>query len=143
MTVRTADAEWHGALTGGEGAMRLGSGAFTGSYSFRSRFENGQGTNPEELLAAAEAGCFSMALVARLERAGFAPKRVHTTARAHIDKSSDGFRITRIELETEAEVPGMDETKFQDQADATKRDCPVSRALAGVDIILNAQLANR
>jgi lipoyl-dependent peroxiredoxin len=142
MTVRTADAEWRGALTGGAGAMRLGSGAFTGS-SFRSRFENDQGTNPEELLAAAEARCFSMALVARLERAGFVPKRVHTTARTHIDKSSDGFRIARIELDTEAEVPGIDETKFQDQAGATKRDCPVSRALAGVDIILDARLANR
>ena len=98
--------------------MKLGSGAFTGRYSFASRFEDEQGTNPEELIAAAHAGCFSMALAARLERAGFTAKRIHTTARTHIDKSSDGFRITRIELDTEADVPGI----FSQECRATLRD---------------------
>ena len=143
MAVRTAEAEWRGTLTKGEGDMKLGSGAFTGRYSFETRFGAAQGTNPEELIAAAEAGCFSMALAARLERSGFSAKRVHTTARTHIDKSSDGFRIIRIELDTEAEVPGIEETNFQDQAEATRRDCPVSRVLAGADIVLSARLAIR
>jgi len=143
MAVSVAEAEWRGPLTKGEGNMKLGSGAFTGRYSFASRFEDEQGTNPEELIAAAHAGCFSMALAARLERAGFTAKRIHTTARTHIDKSSDGFRITRIELDTEADVPGIEDTKFHDQAEATRRDCPVSRVLAGADIILNARLAAR
>ena len=143
MAIRTAEAEWRGTLAKGEGNMKLGSGAFTGRYSFESRFEKGAGTNPEELIAAAHAGCFSMALAARLERAGFTVKRVHTTARTHIDKSSDGFRITRIELDTEAEVPGIEDARSQDQAEATGRDCPVSRVLAGADIILNARLNPR
>jgi osmotically inducible protein OsmC len=143
MAVRTAEAEWRGTLAKGEGDMKLGSGAFSGRYSFGSRFENASGTNPEELIAAAEAGCFSMALAARLERAGFPAKRVRTTARTHLDKSSDGFRITRIELDTEAEVPGIEDERFRDQAEATRRDCPVSRVLAGADIVVNARLVAR
>jgi osmotically inducible protein OsmC len=121
--------------------MRFGSGAFEGHYSFRSRFGDEKGTNPEDLIAAAHAGCFSMALAYGLEGAGFTPKRIRTTAKTHIEKSRDGFRITRIKLETSAEVPGIDEATFRNHADAAKRDCPVSRALAGPEITLTARLA--
>jgi osmotically inducible protein OsmC len=121
--------------------MRFGSGAFEGHYSFGSRFGDEKGTNPEELIAAAHAGCFSMALAYGLEGAGFTPKLIRTTAKTHIEKSGDGFRITRIELETSAEVPGIDEANFRSQAEAAKRDCPVSRALAGPEITLSARLA--
>ena len=120
--------------------MRLGSGAFQGSYSFPSRFENGSGTNPEELIGAAHAGCFSMALAAGLSKAGFKPARIHTTAKVHLDKAGEGFAITRIALETEAEVPGLDEAAFQAEADAAKKNCPVSKALAGTEITLAAVL---
>jgi lipoyl-dependent peroxiredoxin len=140
MPARTADAQWEGSLQDGKGTMRFGSGAFEGQYSFSSRFEEGTGTNPEELIAAAHAGCFSMALSGGLSRAGHPPTRVHTTARVHLDKGDAGFSITTIELDTEAEVPGIDEATFQDQAATAKAGCPVSRALAGVDIKLNARL---
>jgi osmotically inducible protein OsmC len=134
MPARTADAQWEGSLQDGKGTMRFGSGAFEGQYSFSSRFEEGTGTNPEELIAAAHAGCFSMALSGGLSRAGHPPTRVH------LDKGDAGFSITTIELDTEAEVPGIDEATFQDQAATAKAGCPVSRALAGVDIKLNARL---
>jgi osmotically inducible protein OsmC len=129
-------------MPGGEGTMKFGSGAFEGKYSFASRFEDGQGTNPEELIGAAHAGCFSMAFAGNLQRAGHEPQSVETSARVHIDKSGDGFTITRIELDTTANVPGIDEDEFQQIATASKEGCPVSRALAGVgEITLDAKLA--
>ena len=140
MPVRKADAQWEGSLQDGKGTMRLGSGAFEGPYSFSSRFEEGTGTNPEELIGAAHAGCFSMALAAALSRAGHVPDRVHTTAKVHIDKGDAGFSITRVELVTEAAVPGIDEAAFAEHAEATKTGCPVSKALAGTEIVLDARL---
>jgi osmotically inducible protein OsmC len=121
--------------------MKLESQAFQGPYSFPSRFEEGEGTNPEELIAAAHAGCFSMALAAALEREGFPPRRVSTEARAHLEMVEGRATITRIELLTEAEVPGISPEKFQEIAQAAKEGCPVSRALAGVkEISLEARL---
>src|SRR5579872_2711454 len=108
MAARTSEAEWKGSLREGKGTMKLGSGAFQGAYSFSSRFESGTGTNPEELIAAAHAGCFSMALSHGLAQAGFTPMRVHTTAKVHLEKTADGFGIPRIDLVTEADVPGID-----------------------------------
>ncbi len=140
MPARTASAIWEGDLKGGSGRMKLGGGAYEGAYSFGSRFEEAAGTNPEELIAAAHAGCFSMALSAGLGRAGFTPKRVSTNARAHLEKLESGFAITRIELVTEAEVPGIDAAAFQAQAESAKANCPVSKALAGVEILLDAKL---
>lgn len=140
MPVRTADATWEGDLQGGKGTMRFGSGAFEGQYNFSSRFEEGTGTNPEELIAAAHAGCFSMAFSGALGRAGHAPTRVQTTAKVRIEKGDSGFSITRSELSCEAEVPGIDEATFQEVAEGAKANCPVSRALAGVDISLDAKL---
>lgn len=140
MPTRTAEAEWQGSLAKGEGTMKLGSGAFEGRYSFGTRFGDEKGTNPEELIAAAHAGCFSMALAYGLEGAGFTPTRIHTSAKAHIEKVADGFRITRIELDTSAEIPGIDEQAFRARAEAARRDCPVSRALAGPEITLTARL---
>jgi len=140
MAVRTANAQWDGSLKDGAGKMRLGGGAYEGPYSFQSRFEEGQGTNPEELIAAAHAGCFSMALSGELGRAGHEPKRVSTTAKVHLGKTDEGFTITRIDLETEAEVPGIDEDEFRRTAEAAKAGCPVSRALAGPEITVTARL---
>jgi osmotically inducible protein OsmC len=142
MPVRKAEAVWEGGLMRGKGKMKLGSGAFEGAYSFASRFEEGTGTNPEELIGAAHAGCFSMALSLFLERAGHVPERIHTDAKVHIDKAGEGFRITKIELQTEAKVPGMDEKKFLEQAEAAKKGCPVSQALTGTDITLTAKLVS-
>src|SRR3954454_5242995 len=116
MPERGATARWEGGLQGGKGTVRLGSGAFEGQYSFASRFEEGTGTNPEELIGAAHAGCFSMALAAGLTKAGYSPKRVATTAKVHLGQAGGGFKITLIELETEAEIPGIDEQAFQEQA---------------------------
>ena len=141
MPIRTADAEWVGNLRAGQGHMRLGSGAFEGAYSFASRFEEQPGTNPEELIGAAHAGCFSMALSGELTTAGFPPERIHTTAKVHIENVGGDFGITRIELHTEAIVPGIDERAFQLAAQTAKTNCPVSRALASVpEIILDARL---
>jgi lipoyl-dependent peroxiredoxin len=141
MPVRKANAVWEGNLKEGQGKIALGSGAFEGPYSFGSRFEEAKGTNPEELIGAAHAGCFSMALTAGLSRAGHNPKRVATSAKVHLEKVGEGFKITRIELDNESEVPGLDEAAFQEQARKAKEGCPVSQALAGVDITLNARLA--
>ena len=141
MPVRKADAQWEGPLQSGKGQMRFGSGAYEGQYSFDSRFAEGTGTNPEELIAAAHAGCFSMALSGALGRAGHDPERITTTAKVHLEKGDAGFRIPRIELETEAVVPGMDDAAFQQVADDAKRNCPVSVVLAGADITLKATLA--
>lgn len=140
MAVRSSEAEWKGDLLKGQGTVKLGSGAFEGSYSFLSRFESGQGTNPEELIGAAHAGCYSMALAAGLSKAGFVPTRVHTTAKVHLQKVGEGFSITRIELETEAEVPNIDGATFQAQAEGAKKGCPVSKALAATEITLSAKL---
>jgi lipoyl-dependent peroxiredoxin len=141
MPTRTANAVWEGTLREGRGTMKLGSGAFEGQYSFSSRFEEGKGTNPEELIAAAHAGCFSMALSSGLTTAGFPPQRIATTAKVTIDRATGGFKITTIELDTEATVPGISEQQFMEQAEAAKKGCPVSQALAGTDIKLNAKLA--
>ena len=140
MPVRTAEAEWKGNLSRGSGRMKLGSGAFEGSYSFVSRFGDGPGSNPEELIGAAHAGCFSMALSHMLSEAGHIPDVVHTTAKVHIDKVGDGFKITSIELVTQGKVPGIDEETFQEKAEAAKEGCPVSQALAGTEIKLEAEL---
>jgi osmotically inducible protein OsmC len=140
MPQRKGSAEWKGGLKDGRGTLSLGSGAFAGSYSFGSRFEDEKGTNPEELIGAAHAACFSMALAAGLGKAGFQPKRVSTTARVDLDMS-DGPRIATITLDTEAEVPGIDAEEFRKQAEGAKQNCPVSKALTGVDIRLNARLA--
>lgn len=140
MAVRTSEAEWRGNLREGAGRVKLGSGAFEGSYSFPSRFEDGKGTNPEELLGAAHAGCYSMALSAGLSKAGHPPTRVHTVARVHLEKVGDGFGITLIELECEAEVPGIGAAAFQEQAEGAKKGCPVSKALAATEITLKAKL---
>lgn len=140
MPVRTAEAEWNGNLREGQGKVKLGSGAFEGAYSFPSRFEEGRGTNPEELLGAAHAGCFSMALAAGLTRAGHPPTRVHTAARVHLERRGEAFEIARVELRTEARVPGIDDAEFRKQAEAAKKSCPVSKALAGPEITLEATL---
>lgn len=120
--------------------MKLGSGAFDGPYSFESRMESGTGTNPEELIGAAHAGCFSMALSAALSQAGHPPKRIHTTAAVHFGKVEGGFAITGIDLATEAEVPGLDAAEFQKAAEGAKSGCPVSKALSGTKINLSAKL---
>jgi osmotically inducible protein OsmC len=140
MPVRNAEAVWEGNLLKGKGRMKLGSGAFEGAYSFSSRFENGLGTNPEELIGAAHAGCFSMALSFMLEQAGYTPERVHTTARVHVDKVGDGFKITVIELETQGKIPGINEKTFLEKAEAAKKGCPVSQALSGTEVRLKATL---
>lgn len=139
MALRKANAVWNGGLTDGDGTVRLGSGAFEGRYSFASRFEEGTGTNPEELIGAAHAGCFSMAFAAGLGKAGFAPKRVATEAKVHLTKGEAGFSISKIELVTEADVPGIDEAVFQQHAADAKVNCPVSRALKAVEIVLTAK----
>ena len=140
MAVRTSNAEWVGALQNGSGKMALGSGAFEGQYSYKSRFEEGEGTNPEELIGAAHAGCFSMAFANTLATAGHDPQRVETTARVHLVPAEEGPSITQIEIETEAEVPGIDQEEFQQLAKTAKENCPVSKALAAVDISLDAKL---
>lgn len=122
--------------------MKLGSGAFEGAYSFVSRFESGPGTNPEELIAAAHAGCFSMAFANALSQAGFTPSSVATSATVHLDRIETGFGITKIDLDTVGTVPGIDEGKFQELATNAKENCPVSMLLKdGAEITLNARLA--
>ena len=139
--LRTAEAEWKGNLTEGAGHLKLQSGAFEGDYSFKSRFEEGQAaTNPEELLGASHAGCFTMALTAQLTQGGFNPTRIHTTAKVRLGKVEGGFAISSIELETEAEIPEIDEAKFQELAKGAKENCPISKALAGTEIHLSAKL---
>lgn len=141
MVQRTATAEWRGGLKDGKGELKLESGAWQGGYSFGTRFENEKGTNPEELIGAAHAGCFSMALSGALGRAGFEPKRIRTVAKVTLDKTASGFGITGIHLDTEAEVPGIDAAKFNEVAEDAKRNCPVSKALAATNITLSAKLA--
>jgi osmotically inducible protein OsmC len=139
MPTRTANAEWKGGLKGGTGTYRGETGT-GGKYSFSSRFENGEGSNPEELLAAAHAACYSMALSGGLEKNGTPPTSVATTAKCTVEKVGDGFTITTMQLDVKASVPGIDDATFQKIAAGTKDGCPVSRALTGVKIEVNAVL---
>ena len=142
MAARKGNAEWRGDLKGGEGELTVGDGVFSGSYSFASRFEEGEGTNPEELIGAAHAACFSMALSHDLAEHGHEPESVRTTASVYLRPTDDGPTINRIELETEGRVPGIDEAHFIEHAEQAKAACAVSRALAGVaEITVNARLA--
>jgi lipoyl-dependent peroxiredoxin len=138
MATRKSTAEWSGTLKQGQGRMRVGNGAYEGPYTYASRFESGQGTNPEELIGAAHAGCFSMFLAALLDKAGHPARNIKTTATVHL---GEGPTISLIELETVGEVPGIDQAEFSRTADAAKKDCPVSKALAGPEIRLQARLA--
>ncbi len=131
MPVRKASAQWKGTLKDGAGTMKLGSGAYEGPFTFASRFESGPGTNPEELIGAAQAGCFSMFLSALLTKAGYTPTSIATTATVHL---GEGPTITLIELNTEAVVPGLDDAVFQEQAEAAKKNCPISKALIGPEL---------
>jgi len=140
MAIRNAEAKWEGSLREGRGSMKLGSGAYEGPFSFASRFEEGAGTNPEELIGAAHAGCFSMALSGGLGRAGFTPKSIHTHARVTLGRVDDKSRITEIHLSAEAVVPGISKEDFLKIAEETKTTCPVSAALTGVKITLDARL---
>lgn len=138
MPARKSQAIWEGSLKEGKGKMVLGSGAFEGKYSFGSRFEEEPGTNPEELIAAAHAGCFTMFLSSLLTDAGFTPRKITTTAKVSL---SAGPEISKIELETEADVPGISEKVFQEQAQIAKKNCPISKALSAVpEITLSAKL---
>lgn len=138
MAIRESSAVWTGNLVDGKGTMRLGSGAYEGEYTRASRFEDGPGTNPEELIGAAHAGCFSMFLSAILSKDGHTPTRINTTAKVHL---GDGPKITLIELSTVGLVPGLDEKTFQKYAEQAKTGCPVSQALSAVDMKLTARLA--
>ncbi len=140
MPTRNASATWEGGLQGGTGSFQGESGAISGSYSFGSRFGDAGGTNPEELLAAAEAACFSMALSAGLEKNGTPATRVHTDAACSVEKVGEGFKITTMRLRVRATVPGVDDATFQSVAEGTRKGCPVSQALAGVDITVEATL---
>ena len=140
---RKAEADWDGGIMDGKGAIKLGSGAFEGAYSFKSRFSDEQSekaTNPEELIAAAHAGCYTMALSGNLGKAGYTPTNIHTTANVKIEKQGDGFVIPNIDLVTEAKVEGIEDEEFQKIAEETKKTCPVSQVLAGADISLKATL---
>lgn len=141
MATRDGHGKWNGNLADGSGTVKTGSGLFEGPFSFKSRFEEGEGTNPEELLGAAHAGCFSMALSHALDEAGHTAESVETTAKVTLQVGDDGPVIPTIELVTTAVVPGIDEAKFQEIAEATKAGCPVSKALAGPEISLDATLA--
>jgi osmotically inducible protein OsmC len=140
MPIRKASARWQGNLTEGSGIIRTGLGE--GSYSFKSRFEEGEGTNPEELIGAAHAGCFSMALANKLATAGYTPTSVETTASVHLDKTDAGMTVTKIDLVTDAVVPGLDKGEFDKIAEDAKATCPISRLLSpGAEITLTANLA--
>jgi osmotically inducible protein OsmC len=141
MATRNASAKWRGNLMEGDGSMALGSGAWEGPFTFKSRFEEGQGTNPEELIGAAEAGCFTMQLAHNLAEAGHTPESVQTQAKVHIRNIDGNPTISQIDLLTRARVPGLDDATFQDTAKATKDACIISRALAGVgNITVDATL---
>jgi osmotically inducible protein OsmC len=142
MATRTGSAVWEGTLKQGKGTMKLGSGAFEGPYSFSSRFEEAKGTNPEELIGAAEAGCYSMALSANLEKAGHPAKRISTAATVKLEMVDGAPKITTIDLKTEADVSGIHSAKFQEIAEQTKKGCPVSKALTGTQINLDAKLVS-
>lgn len=138
---RRAEAQWTGSVTEGKGSVKLGSGAFEGAYSFNSRFgDDTKATNPEELIAAAHAGCFSMALSATLGKAGFTPTKIETKATVKLEKQGEAFVIPAIHLETEAGVPDISDEDFQNYAKSAKENCPVSKVLAGAEISLDAKL---
>jgi lipoyl-dependent peroxiredoxin len=141
MATRNAHARWEGSLKEGRGEVDFGNGVFKGAYSFASRFENGTGTNPEELLGAAHAACFAMALSLVLGNAGFTPEYVDATAHVTVAPHAGGFKITKSHLACEAKVPGIDAATFVQHAEAAKAGCPVSQALAGTEITLEAKLA--
>jgi osmotically inducible protein OsmC len=140
MPQRKAQARWDGSLQEGNGTMKMASGAYEGPYSFQSRFQEGDGTNPEELLAAAHAGCFSMALSGALGGAGHEPESIETEATVHIDKAGEGFAITRVELATRGRVPGIDADEFESAAETAKDNCPVSGLFKGAEISVSASL---
>jgi len=140
MPIRKSSAEWQGNLKEGKGKMSLGSGSFVGAYSFESRFQESQGTNPEELIGAAHAGCFSMALAHSLDQKGYIPKRIYTEATVKLDKTEEGFIITTITLNTQGEIEAVDLDMFKKIAEEAKNSCPVSRVLAGAEIRLEAEL---
>jgi osmotically inducible protein OsmC len=141
MPIRIASARWSGNFTEGSGVFKTGKGGYEGNYSAKSRFAEGEGANPEELIGAAHAGCFSMAFSKGLADAGFAPNSVETTAKVHLDKGDAGFSVTRINLETVGDIPGIDEGTFQKIAEGTKENCPISRLLSpGAEITLSAKL---
>ncbi|WP_213451125.1 OsmC family protein [Rhizomonospora bruguierae] len=141
MPTRNASARWQGTLTEGSGTIRTGGGGLEGPYSFKSRFEDGQGTNPEELIAAAHAGCYSMAFSKALSDAGHPPTSVDTTAAVHFGKTDAGFTVTKIDLTATGDVPGIDPAEFQKLAEGAKENCPISRLLApGTEITLTATL---
>jgi osmotically inducible protein OsmC len=140
VTIRMAEAEWRGDLVHGSGRMRFGSGAFDGPYDFRSRMGEGEGANPEELLGAAHAGCFSMALALELTKAGVTVTSIHTTAKVHFEERDEGWSIQRINLDTEASISDMSAETFEEHAQDAKKNCPISRALSGIDIHLRAKL---
>lgn len=135
MTTNTATAQWQGDLKSGTGEFELGQKAFKGAYSFKSRFEGAPGTNPEELIAAAHAACFSMAFSNELDKAGFKPNSVHTEAKVTLGKDETGFGITDITLTVDGDVPGISESKFLEIGEAAKKGCPISKALASVPTI--------
>ncbi|MEX2540062.1 MAG: OsmC family protein [Actinomycetota bacterium] len=139
MPVRSADAVWEGDVPSGKGTMRFGGGAFEGQYSFSSRFEEGTGTNPEELIAAAHAGCFSMFISGVLAKAGHTPTKVETTAKVRLEKVDDAWTVTRSDLVCEAAVPDIEDGAFQEAAEAAKKGCPISRLL-NTEISLEAKL---
>ena len=140
MIKRTAEVVWEGGFKDGKGQMKLGSGAFVGSYSADSRFENGSGTNPEELIGAAHAGCFSMAFSVVLEKAGYKPNKIETNALVTMVREEQGFKIDTIDLSTKCDINDIDDNKFHELAEAAKQNCPVSKALAGVKINLKSEL---
>ncbi len=141
MPARTANAEWRGSLARGKGTMRMKNAGWEGPYSAPSRFEEGEGASPEELIAAAHAGCFSMAFADDLTQAGFEPEHVATRARVHLDRKGGVWTIHRVHLETEAAAPGLEEARLQEIAQVSKDNCPVSRALAEAEITVEARLA--
>ena len=141
MAIRNASANWQGGLKEGKGKMALGSGAFEGAYSFNTRMGDEPGTNPEELIGAALAGCFTMALSATLEKEGFPAANIDTAAKVHFGKDDAGFAITSIDLETKVDASGLEDARFQQIAQQVKAECPVSKALTGTTITLDAQLA--
>jgi lipoyl-dependent peroxiredoxin len=143
LMARTATAEWKGNLQEGEGTMALGSGSFTGSYTYKSRFEDGPGTNPEELIAAAEAGCFTMQLASTLAQAGHTVESVASEARVQIRNIGGTPTIAQISLTTRARVPGLDDAELQETALDAQNNCIISRSLAGVgEITVEATLEN-
>ncbi|MEF8784054.1 MAG: OsmC family peroxiredoxin [Haloarculaceae archaeon] len=138
MPTSTAEATWTGALMDGSGTVTLGSGAYEGAYSFASRFEDGDGTNPEELIGAAEAGCYAMALANMLDENGYSPERIHAEAEVTLD--ADALEVTTVDLSVEGTVPDIDADGFGEFAEEAKNGCPISKALAGTDIQMTAEL---